>query len=84
MKLLFRKAAKAVALAAPAAAMAAVVPKHMIVTDVMASAPLASSTLIPLDLTVGVQEMAPVSGQEVFTKHAGALGSVAFVVRRPG
>lgn len=81
---LFNNAARAAVIAAPVVALG--VPKYLRVTETMRSAQsqLAQSSLIPLDFTVGVQEMPQVTGADVFSKHSGDSGSVAFVVRRPG
>jgi hypothetical protein len=39
------------------------------------------ATLIPLDLTIGVQELSPsLSGEQVVAKQSGSVGSIAFVV----
>jgi hypothetical protein len=39
------------------------------------------ATLIPLDLTIGVQELSPsLSGEQVMAKQSGSVGSIAFVV----
>jgi hypothetical protein len=44
-----------------------------------------SSSLIPLDFTpVGVAELSALKGNDVISKHTGTVGSIAFVVRRPG
>jgi hypothetical protein len=62
-----------------------VVPERMIPSSTMKSMIWKDATLIPLDLTIGVQELSPsLSGDQVLAKQSGSVGSIAFVVRRPG
>jgi hypothetical protein len=65
-----------------------VVPERMIPSSIMQSMNWRDATLIPIDLTIGVQELSPaLSGDQVLAKHttsSGSGGSIAFVIRRPG
>jgi hypothetical protein len=60
------------------------VPERLIPTPTMASYRWKDTSLIPLDLTVGVQEGTAKRGSDVIAQHSGSAGSIAFVVRRPG
>lgn len=62
-----------------------VVPDRMIPSSTMKSMNWNEASLIPVDLTIGVQEQTPsLTGGQVIAKHTGSAGSIAFVVRRPG
>lgn len=44
-----------------------------------------TTSLIPVDFSVGVQEITPArSAKEIVAQHSGVFGSIVFVVRRPG
>jgi hypothetical protein len=73
-----------IALVAATAAAAMKVPERMILTQAMNNAPLTSASVIPLDFGVGVKELEAIQGEEMIGRNTGNLGSVAFVVRRPG
>ena len=71
--------------AASAATVAAMkLPERMILTPAMKNAPLTSASVLPLDFGVGVKELEAIQGEEMIGRNTGRLGSVAFVVRRPG
>ena len=79
--------------ATTATGMAAVVPERMILTQTMKEAPLSLASVIPLEFNAAsttsdssnkVQEKTAISGNEMIQRHMGTIGSVAFVVRRPG
>ena len=89
MKPVFHKAvgfAMVVALSSCASTMvnAMAIPERMQLTETMKSADLGKANLIPIDFTVGVQEMEPVTGEEAINTNTDNIGSIAFVVRRPG
>jgi hypothetical protein len=66
-------------------AMQVVLPERMMPSSTMKSMNWKDATLIPIDLTIGVQEQSPsLSGDQVLAKEGGSIGSIAFVVRRPG
>ena len=60
------------------------VPERLLPTPVMKNYKWKSTSLLPLDLTIGVQEGTAKKGSEIISKHSGSAGSIAFVVRRPG
>ena len=60
------------------------IPERMQLTETMKSANLGTAKLIPIDFTVGVQELEPVTGEEAIMTNTDSIGSIAFVVRRPG
>ena len=61
------------------------IPERMQLTETMKSADLGKANLIPIDFTVGVQEMESVTGEEAIMRaNTDNIGSIAFVVRRPG
>jgi hypothetical protein len=59
-------------------------PERVILTQVMKNAPLTTASVLPLDFGVGVKELEAIQGEEMIGRNTGRLGSVAFVVRRPG
>lgn len=63
---------------------AMVVPERMFLTGPMKTAKWADVLLVPLDLTVGIMEGPAVTAKDAIAKHTGPVGSIAFVVRRPG
>jgi hypothetical protein len=64
---------------------AMVVPERLLLTPTMKAADWSTTPLIPIDFTIGVQELEPIlSAQDVISKHMGSAGSIAYVVRRPG
>ncbi|KAL3924949.1 MAG: hypothetical protein SGARI_005932 [Bacillariaceae sp.] len=55
------------------------IPERLIPTPVMKNYKWKDTSLISLDLTVGVQEGSATKGSEVISKHSGSAGSIAFV-----
>lgn len=63
----------------------AVVPEKMMLDPLAQSSDWSTTSLIPLDFAIGVQELTPAkSAMEVISQHSGDFGSIVFVVRRPG
>ena len=60
------------------------IPERMQLTEAMKTANLKQTKLVPIDLAVGVQEMDTIQGEEAIMSNTGPVGSIAFVVRRPG
>ena len=60
------------------------IPERMQLTEAMKTANLKQTKLVPIDLAVGVQEMDTIQGEEAIMANTGTVGSIAFVVRRPG
>ena len=72
------------ALSTVAGGMAAAIPERMQLTSQMKSKDWSKSSLVPIQLTVGVQELDAKPANEIIHEHTGKYGSIAFVVRRPG
>ena len=66
------------------AATAIAVPDRMALSQTMKKFKWSDSSVVPLDLTVGTQELPVITGQEAIEQNTGTAGSIAFVVRRPG
>jgi hypothetical protein len=84
-----RNASKNAALAAAVVCVSgssasAMVPENMRLTHAMKHFDWSAASMIPLDVTVGVQEHEPITAEEAIKSNTGASGSIAFVVRRPG
>ena len=62
------------------------VPERMQLTPVMKSKDWSQTSLIPIELTVGIQEMEDkkVTAEQAIKDNMGKYGSIAFAVRRPG
>ena len=60
------------------------VPDSMKLTPTMEATDFSAIPLIPLDLTIGVQEGASISASDAVAKQAGPEGAIVFAVRRPG
>ena len=60
------------------------VPERLAPTPVMKNYKWKDASLLPLDLTVGVQEGSAAKGSDVISENSGPAGSIALVVRRPG
>lgn len=50
----------------------------------MQSMDFTSTSLVPIDFTLGIQELESISAQEAIMKNMGEFGTILFAVRRPG
>ncbi len=63
---------------------AVAVHQSMHLTATMEATDFSKVPLIPIDLTVGIQEGSPVMAKDVIMNHMGHSGAIVFAVRRPG
>jgi hypothetical protein len=63
---------------------ASVIPETMMLTRTMTTFKWTDVSLLPIDFNVGIQELSQVTADQAIKKHTGTIGSIAYVVRRPG
>jgi len=61
-----------------------IVAEKMQLTPTMRNTDFSSVSLLPIDFTVGVQTMTPITATEAILSNSGRVGSIVFAVRRPG